>query len=238
MKKIISVLLSVMMLSAVAAMAEDVQVEPIIGTITEMREDGSFIVDTMDGTQVHVLTNEDTKDEVDWAIGEGDVVVVSYDGRMTRSMPGQINAITIRSDSIEGYVEEVDAENNRLLINSHAVGQVWVTLPEDVKAEDYTDKAVRVYTNGVMALSLPPQAFALSISEVFAENGRIKEIGDEYFIMDWGTSDLRVNFDSHTKVVDSFDTGDGVQVYYNGMMTRSLPGQIYAMVVVKVPLQD
>lgn len=244
MKKIMSILLSVtMLLAGGLALAEDTTaetVEPIVGAIVEMREDGSFILEELNEnrTQVDVRVHEGTEYEADWALGEGDIVIVQYDGRMTHSLPGQINADSIRSYTLEGFVSEVDAENNKVLLNSHANGPVWVTLPEGEKAEDYMDQVVRVYYAGIMAMSYPPQAGAYSIQIVHAVTGKVTEIGDGYFLMDWGESSLHVHFDDHTKVADSFDVGDAVQVYYNGIMTRSMPGQITAMVVVKVEVTE
>ena len=236
MKKILSVLLSMLMLTAGAALAEETEaIDPIIGVIVEMREDGSFLVEQLeDGSQVHVLVDADTHEEADWAIGEGDVVLVSYDGRMTRSLPPQVTAQSIRSYSIEGIVSEVDSDNNRVLITSPQVGQVWATLPEHETAADYEGQEVRIYTNGIMALSLPGQVHALTIHTIFTETGKITEIDTDYFLMDWGESQLRVNFDEHTKVIESFDVGDEVQVFYNGIMARSMPGQITAVVIHKI----
>lgn len=236
MKTMISLLVACMMaLSLGTASAEGDATEQyfaLTGRISEVREDGSFLMEgTTDGQETHVMVGEDTVEEAAWETGVGDVVTVVYNGQMTRSLPPQVTAQVIRSHSLEGTVHAVDAEGNRVLIMSNETGEVWMTLPQDVKAEDFADEAVRVYFNGVMALSLPAQATAFTIEKVFAEQGEVQEIDTDYFLIAWGESQLRVNFDTHTKVAQGFDVGDTVQVFYNGIMTRSLPGQIYAMAV-------
>lgn len=232
MKKMMRILLSMLMvLSLGSAMAEPAG-ETMIGTITEMRDNGSFLIEQLDnGTPVQVNVPEDLTYEAAWTLGVGDVVIVSYNGIMTRSMPGQITAQAIRSASIEGIVAEVGNEQNRILIDSQEYGQVFATLPEGEKAEDYLNKTVRVFFNGIMAMSLPGQVHALTIQEVFTETGEVKEIQDQYFLIAADGNEVRVNFDDHSKLIHSFHVGDEVQVYYNGAMTMSLPGQIYAIAI-------
>lgn len=243
MKKIMSVLLSMLLMaSALPALAESIQVEPIVGKITEMREDGSFLVEELEGgNEVHVQVSEETKTEVEWSYGVGDVVIVSYNGRMTRSLPPQITAETIRSYTVYGLVVEANKESGRLLVNSPEVGDVFVNLPEDMDADAYANRYVRVYFNGVMAMSLPGQISALSIETLEMIEGEVRDIANDetdatkgWFMMDWGESGVMVKFSAGTKAMDSFNTGDTVQVYYNGIMTRSLPGQIFAMAIAKV----
>lgn len=240
MKTMISMLLSLAMLLCVgmaSAQGDDAAEAyfALTGRIVEAREDGSFLVlGIPDGQETLVLVDEETVQEAAWQVGEGDVVTVIYDGRMTHSLPPQIMAQVIRSYSLEGPVEGVDAEGNRVLVHSPEIGEVWMTLPSEETAEAYADMVVRVFFNGVMALSLPAQATAFTIEQVFLEEGTVEEIDTDFFLMSWGESQLRVNFDSHTKVSRGFETGDTVHVVYSGMMTRSMPGQIHAMVVMKV----
>lgn len=242
MKKMMSILLALMMLVPAAALGEqDEMIAPIVGKIAEAREDGSFIVDQLNAEgQVHVLVPETLGYAAEWTLGVGDVVLVTYDGRMTRSMPPQVTAEAISSHVLFGAVEEANAEYSRLLVNSAEMGQVWVNLPEGLAAEEYVEKTVRVYFNGVVALSLPGQLTALTIETVEAMSGMLLSISDEtdedaggHFLFDTETGEVRVNFDDHTKIIHSFDEGDSLTVFFNGIMTRSLPGQIYAMAVAK-----
>lgn len=235
MTKMITMMLAVLMLALPlgTAMAEQT-VEPLVGKIIDVREDGGLLIERLDdGSEVMVNVSDETKVEADWTLGVGDVVYVSYNGIMTRSLPPQVHAEVIRSHTVEGMVIEVDSDRNRVLIDSPQAGQVWFTLPEDVKADDYAEGVVRAYFNGIMALSLPAQAFADAIETLAVENGKVTEMADTYFLMDWNESGLRVNFDEQTKMMETFDVGDTVQVYYRGIMTRSLPPQVYAVTVVK-----
>lgn len=237
MKRMMSVLLSMMLFVAGGALAESMpaQVDAMVGRIVEMREDGSILIERLDSDgQVLVNIPEDSTYEADWALDVGDVIFVGYDGRMARSMPPQIFAQSIRSYSIEGLVTQADAENNRLLIDSPEVGEVWATLPEGENAADYADAYVRIFYNGIMAMSLPGQVFAVTVETMALDEGKVTEIADGYFLLEGINGALRVNFDAHTKVITSFDEGDTVQVYYNGITTRSLPPQAYGLVIAKI----
>lgn len=234
MKRMIGVLLSLLMLSAVAV-AEEATGAQIIGTITEMRAGGGFLVKPLDGGQtVQVNVDSATVSGAEWTVGEGDVVIVNYDGRMTRSMPGQIMAQSIYAYSLEGAVVEVDGANNRLLVETQQAGRVWVTMPDGEQASNYADKVVRVYTHGVMALSYPAQTSALAIATIEMVEGTASGVTDSQFTLDGEGGQLIVHYDEHTKVTELFTDGNTVQVFYSGVMTMSLPGQITAIVIAKV----
>lgn len=248
MKKIASILLSMMMVFSLAtglaegaapAETEVTPMETIIGTITEVREDGSFIIKELDTeNEVHVMMPEGFPYEAEWSIGLGDVVTVTYNGIMTRSQPPQITPEDIRSYTLFGEVEEVDADNNRILVNAEESGQVWVNLPEDAKDTDFEGKYVKVYFGGVMALSFPAQATAYRVEIVEQITGKVLSIAEEMddenrssFEMEWGDSTVLVHFGDNTKIITSFDEDDTVTVYYSGIMARSMPGQINALAI-------
>ncbi|HPJ01758.1 MAG TPA: hypothetical protein PKU80_02830 [Candidatus Limiplasma sp.] len=89
----------------------------------------------------------------------GDFVTVSYDGIVTRSYPGQISALAVhRHEQLDGVIT--------------AVGDGFITLGEGETAvrvnidgntrlygELYTGERAVVYYSGIMALSMPPQAY-------------------------------------------------------------------------------
>lgn len=233
-RKMISLFLLALMALPMGALAED-GISPLVGRIVEVLEDGSYLLQELSGTgdQIKVILSENATEESEWAIGLDDVVLVRYTGTISSDNPPEADAETISSHSLEGPVTQVNEEANRVLINSTQMGEVWATLPETEQAASYENKYVRIYYNGIMALSYPGQVTALSIQEVFTETGDIIEVSDNHFLMKWGDSELIVNFDSHTKVIESFDVGDTVIVYYSGIMTRSMPGQIYAQVIAR-----
>lgn len=233
MKKILSVLLSAALLSlGFGALAEET-LETLTGRIVEVLEDGSFLVQRLDedAPQVKVLLTEDTFFEAEWTIGLDDVIIAAYDGEMTDGTPPEITALACRSYSLEGPVTEADDESGRVLIDTASLGAVYATLPAGSKPSDFEEKMVRIYTDGMMALSYPGQVTALSVQEIFMETGTITVIEETFFLMDWAGSQLQVNFGEQTKVVNAYGVGTTVAVYYNGMMTRSLPGQIMALVI-------
>lgn len=239
MKNVMAILLALALSMAGFAMAEGSAAgAQIIGRISDMRGDGSFLVAPLDGSQtVRVLVPDGVTYEAAWTLGDGDVVLVSYDGRMTRSLPGQINAQRIASHSVEGFVDQVHEDGDRVLVSSSEIGPVWATLPKGTDAAEYADRTVRIFYSGVMALSYPGQISALTIDEIAVETGNVSEIGKDYFLIERTDDTVRVNFDEHSKVVGDFDVGDAVEVYYSGMMTASLPGQIYGTVIVRIEAQ-
>lgn len=238
-------LLAALMLISGVALAETTEeqvfeADPVIGTILEIREDGSMLLAEVENDSVQILVHmtDETVVEADWTLAAGDVVLVSYDGKMTKSLPAQITAAIVRSFSIEGFVQEVNEETNRVLIDGPEMGQVWATLPEGEQASDYDSKFVRIFTSGVMALSYPGQVQAITIYEVAMESGSISELGEDYFMINWGQTGLRVNFDERSKMPDDLVVGEQVQVFYSGIMARSLPGQVFAIAVARVATGD
>ena len=54
-------------------------------------------------------------------------------------------------------------------------------------------------------------------------------VSGEYFLLETDENGtVQVNFDSETKSADALEIGDTVTVTYDGIMTRSVPAQIYA----------
>ena len=233
MKKCLSLLLVSIMMVCGFAVAEAPVIEPIVGRITEVREDQSYIVTALDdsGNQFHVLTNEETAFGADWIVGMDDVIIVQYDGRTTRSMPPQLTAQSIHSFTLEGEADEIDAQGNRILVETKDVGDVWVTLPANVSAASYDDKDVRVYFSGAVSMSYPAQATGYAVDIVHTEDGRVSEMGDGFFMIKDDGEETRINYDDHTKMTKPVNVGDEVIVYHRGMTALSMPPQMYALVV-------
>ncbi len=141
---------------------EQAELMTIEGEIVEVTEEYVIIKDAELG-EVQVNLNDDTVYEgIDREeLAAGQFASVIYDGMMTRSLPPQINALSIRVDAITGTVAEVQ-EDGRVLINRTDLGdQVLVALPEGVVLT--VGETVTIYTNGVMTMSLPPQVNAIGI---------------------------------------------------------------------------
>lgn len=71
----------------------------------------------------------------------------------------------------EGRVLEVNGEEHTLLVETEKQGQVIVTLPEALPLPD-VDMDVRLFTDGIATMSLPPLMNALSWDLIPPENAR------------------------------------------------------------------
>lgn len=233
MKKWMSILMSALLALSMGTAVAEGGVEPLVGRIVEMRENGDILIEQIEGgSQVQVHVPEALEIEADWEIGVGDVIYVSYSGIMTRSLPPQVTATAIRSHSIEGLVTEANTETGRVLIENAAFGQVWATVPEDTNVAALGGAHVRVFYNGIMAMSFPGQIGAVAIDAMEVSEGVVSEIGDGYFMLGEGDEALRVNTDAHTKALAEYAIGDTVEVHHRMAMAMSLPPQVYAVAVV------
>ena len=161
MKKMILMLLAMMMvLTALPVMAEEEIPETIAvdGFVLEVL-DGSILMQTSFGEPYEVLLNEETMiDGKELAIG--DCITVTYDGKMTRSLPPQIVAQHIGNHMLMGIVSEL-TENSFLLTFGEDVHQVNASaaLLEGIQDGMF----VTVYHTGMMTRSLPAQVVATHI---------------------------------------------------------------------------
>ena len=141
---------------------EQAELMTIEGEIIEVADEYIVIKDAELG-EVQVNLHDDTLFEglAREELAAGQFASVIYDGMMTRSLPPQINAMSIRVDAITGTVAEVQ-EDGRVLINRTDVeDQVLVVMPEGVELT--AGETVTIYTNGMMTMSLPPQMIAIGV---------------------------------------------------------------------------
>lgn len=142
-------------------------------------------------------------------------VTVYYDGVMTMSLPGQVNAHHIIVPEITGTVSELTEEGFLLtdeagmeysvLFGESTFISLQETVKETVKEKETPDEAEEI----VIEEEVPEE-----ISEEISEESETAD-ADLSSEIDWGN-------------------GDTVTVYYNGMMTRSLPPQVTALEVAVV----
>lgn len=249
-KKIISALLSsiLLLLGAAGAYADDAEVSialsPLYGKVIELHEDGGMIVETLDDQKkVEVARNEFTTETADWVVGEGDIVIVAFEvPDDAKALPDQVTATHISSFAIDGIITEMN--DSRIAVETPDAGLVWVMNSESLDTKGLAEgDAVRIYYSGIMALSEPPQVPALEIRKLVELRGVVTEAIDEttleegsdaYFLMEAvdGTV-VHVNYGLHTKRAEAVEVGEEVTVYYSGIMTRSMPGQIYAIAIYK-----
>lgn len=145
-----------------------IPVEALEGPITEIMED-RIVVDTQNGL-VMALIDEATVLNGFEAINSleiGQYIIITYNGIMTRSLPGQVHAIRLTSYKITGTITSVLSEN-RFLLNTESYGDLIVTIDSELGEFAINDKIEVVY-NGIMALSLPGQIGALQASHITEE---------------------------------------------------------------------
>ena len=174
MIKLLSTILAAMLIfSGAAVPTAGCETDPsetyvtIQGIIMELDENG-FLVQQDEGDEVYVHLSDETVNELE-TLSVGMYVNVDYNGMMTRSLPPQITALRIFGAVLEGIITEITSDS--LLLNTDTIGDVIVHLPEGMSAP-VVGMHVRVYFNGVMALSLPGQITAQFIETIPSENAR------------------------------------------------------------------
>ncbi|MDR0928159.1 MAG: hypothetical protein LBM74_00405 [Oscillospiraceae bacterium] len=199
-------------------------------TLIEIDETG-YLAQQDDGQPVRILFNNNTRFDLPFEAAVGDRVEVTYDGRMTRSLPPQITAQRVAAaDALLGAVREADAPARRVLVATAALGAVWVTLPEGADAEALLGKGVRVYTNGAVALSLPAQATALSVAEAPLQTGVITDVAEGAFLLETAQGMLRVVLADGVSQ-EGLSVGQQVQVLTGSAMALSEPPQVGGLAV-------
>ena len=147
--------------AAVLSEEAETQVElvQLQGVITEIA-DGYVMLDAGEQGQIQVNITDDTVVEGVEELAVGQSAVVNYDGKMTRSVPAQITALSIGVYEVKGTVKAL--EDGRVTIDKGEGDEVVLTLPE-AAPELAVGDAVTAYTTGVSTMSLPPQMNAIAI---------------------------------------------------------------------------
>ena len=203
------------------------------GIVLEIAEDGSYLINTIEHGDVQVLVSDETFTEAIRDISVGDYLYIDYDGKMTRSLPPQVNASVVRMYSLEGSIIESYPEENAVLLMTETHGEVYVTLPADWAEQEITTETLTVYFNGAMTMSLPPQVNAGYAVPGYSIQGVVTEIAEDYLTIGEELEAVQVNFEDGL-LPEDVNVGDVIRVIYNGMMTRSLPPQITAGEIVQI----
>lgn len=145
---------------------------------------------------------------------------------------------------LQGVIQEIidaqyDEETQALLsatlmIETQDFGLVEVHFTEETLLEGAEDFVVGDYIfvsyNGVMTRSLPPQVTAEKVT-AYSFTGTVSQLKEEGFMLTTETAgDVWVN--ALPEQLETVADGQEVTVYFNGIMTMSLPGQISAAWIV------
>lgn len=234
MKKL-SIFLAIALLFGFAALSEPAS-EVLVsmqGTVLEIDENGNYLIDTAELGEVLVQISEATFLETDREIAAGDFLYIDYDGRMSRSLPPQITASVVRMHCLTGIIVETYPEENAVLLQTDALGEVFVRLPDDWAGQEIAAESMIVYYNGAITMSLPGQISAGFVLPLYSLQGAVTEIGEDFLILSEGTDAVQVNL-ADIEIPEDLNLGDIIRVLYNGQMTHSLPPQITAMEIVQI----
>jgi hypothetical protein len=218
-----------LVLFSFAAFAEtESVVEPLGGVIVEIGEEG-LLLDQGDGNYVVVHMEESTPITGVEELEVGMYVFVRYNGVMTRSLPPQVTAEEIQVNRLSGPV--VELYDDGFLMTDETVDDVIVHWEDPASTVAVGGNAV-VYTNGVMALSMPGQVTGLKV-DFFALEGTVYAQTETGFVLaaeDGALYEILVGED--TRVDAEIAQGALVKVLYDGALTRSIPAQANALAVV------
>lgn len=144
------------------ALSEEAEIElvTLTGVITEITDE-YVLLDVGDMGQVQANLSEDTLIEGVEELAIGQTAIVTYDGKMTRSLPAQITALRVGVYEVRGTVKTM--EDGRITVEKTEGGdEVVLTLPENAPALAVGD-VITAYTTGISTMSLPPQMNAIAI---------------------------------------------------------------------------
>ncbi|MGI6174108.1 MAG: hypothetical protein ACOYI8_09475 [Christensenellales bacterium] len=148
-------------LGGISAGAQEIEDARLEGFVLHSEEE-MILLDTQEYGEIQVNVDENTAFEgIDPMPEENAYLYITYDGNMSASLPGQIYAQKVEAFVISGEVLDA-AEGYLRIAEDDTAEEVIVLLPEGAELP-IVGLRIRAYTDGMMALSLPPQVNALSI---------------------------------------------------------------------------
>ena len=217
------------------AHADRVVCNVLTGSVSEVLEDGSILM--MDDTfgETTVLLPEGMNH-----VYAGMPITVYYDGVMALSLPGQANASHIVLPELTGAVSD-RTEEGFTLTDADGI-QYEVKFAEDtliseqilpVEEEIIAEEEVTEEASEETAEEVTEE----EISETISEEETAEESSEEEAVLEDAGLTEEVVLPSAELLSESaieWADGDTVTVYYNGMMSRSIPAQITAMEIVVI----
>lgn len=147
------------------------------------------------------------------------LISVNEDGEIAVQDVGDVNPMAAQ-------VLSVDAEERTALVYTETHGEVLVRFPESLALPTAGDR-VNIWYNGVMALSLPGQINALGWDLVMTSlTGSILSVDEENRSALVDAPDFGEVLALFPENADLPQVGDYAALWYDGIMTRSLPPQI------------
>ena len=193
----------------------------LTGTVSDITDETTYIV--------HATAEQLAQ------ITDGAEINVYFSGVIATSLPGQISAEQITAVEeeavltgtvVEAYITMETADGQQIQVNLTSLTQLPDGIPD-------LGETVRVTYNGQMTRSIPAQVtadtvdIAVTIDELA---GEIVEITGDGILLQTKDMQVLVNVDEGTvyETDGELAVGDYIHVLYDGIMTRSLPAQVYA----------
>jgi len=150
----------------------------------------------------------------------------------TATVPARTDAETAEPQDelydLAGTVLEI-AVDHLLLLTPDGIEVQANLFPETVyDGESFgVGDLVHVMYNGMMTRSLPGQIAAMRVS-CWRMSGAVAEMKEAGFLLNRAEVGDQVFVHTDAALLESIQVGSEVTVYFNGIMTMSLPGQITA----------
>ena len=212
------------------AHADRVACHVLTGSVTEVLEDGSILMmdDTFGETIVH-------PGEGMSHVYAGMPITVYYDGVMTLSLPGEAAAShiilpqltgTVSSKTEEGFtLTDADGVEYQVLFSEETlISEEILPVEEEAASEEVTEEAETAEE-------------ITETEETAAEEEIAETASEEEAVLEDAELTEEIVLPSAELLSESaieWADGDTVTVYFNGMMSRSIPAQITAMEIVVI----
>ena len=186
----------------------------LTGSVTEVMEDGSILMmdDTFGDTIVYLPEGMQH-------VYAGMPITVYYDGAMTLSLPGQAAASHIILPELSGVVSN-KTEEGFTLTDEYGM-EYEVKFAEDTLVSEFVAPVEEEEAN--------EEEMTEEVSEDVVEEAAET---DEAAMEDAALAEEAPAAELLSESAIEWADGDTVTVYFNGMMTRSIPAQVTAMEVV------
>lgn len=218
--------------------ASHIRGQELVGTVTEMMENGFLL--SVEGEEIPyaVYPLEDALVFVQPEPGMD--VIVATNGLMTSGLD-QINVnaseilpLPVVQEVFDMAGTVVEITDEFILIETADGQQVQVNLFEEtlfegkeIEVGDY----IHVTYNGQMTFSIPGQIAAQKVG-CYAHTGEISDLGETGFILNTELEPIFVN--APAELLANLADGMTVTVYSNGAMTMSLPAQVGAEMITAI----
>lgn len=217
------------------AHADRVVCNVLTGSVSEVLEDGSVLMmdDTFGETIVHLPEGMNH-------VYAGMPITVYYDGVMTLSLPGQANASHIVLPELTGTVSSRTEEGFTLtdadgiqyevkFAGDTLISEQLLPAEEEIIAEEETEESSEE------VIEEETEEVSEETAEIISEEETSEEPSEEEAVLEDTELTEEVILPSAELLSESaieWADSDTVTVYYNGMMSRSIPAQITAMEIV------